>query len=132
METQGWGTDGDGLYSIGDLTRRTGLAVRIIRFYSDCGIVAPAGRSPAGYRLYDAGAVARLDLVRTPRELGVDLPTIRKVLRRELPLPAVAAAHAEALDGIERRDTPEIANLKIAAQRPCTELLKRYRRRRRR
>ena len=89
--------DGDRLYSIGDLARRTGLAVRTIRFYSDRGIVAPAGRSPAGYRLYDAGAVARLDLVRTLRELEVDLPTIRKVLAQELSLPAVAAAHAEAL-----------------------------------
>jgi DNA-binding transcriptional MerR regulator len=90
--------DGDRLYSIGDLARRTGLAVRTIRFYSDCGIVAPAGRSPAGYRLYDADAVARLDLVRTLRELEVDLPTIRKVLDQELSLPAVAATHAEALD----------------------------------
>ncbi len=42
--------------------------------------------------------VARLDLVRTLRELGVDLPAIRKVVHRELSLPAVAAAHAEALD----------------------------------
>jgi DNA-binding transcriptional MerR regulator len=90
--------DGDRLYSIGDLARRTGLAVRTIRFYSDCGIVAPTGRSPAGYRLYDLDAVARLDLVRTLRELEVDLPTIRKVVHRELSLPAVAAAHAEALD----------------------------------
>ena len=90
--------DGDRLYSIGELARRTGLAVRTIRFYSDCGIVAPVGRSPAGYRLYDVDAVARLDLVRTLRDLGVDLPAIRKVVNRELPLPAVAAAHAEALD----------------------------------
>jgi DNA-binding transcriptional MerR regulator len=94
--------DGDGLYLIGDLARRTGLAVRTIRFYSDCGIVAPAGRSPAGYRLYDAGAVARLDLARTLRELEVDLPTIRKVVNRELSLPAVASAHAEAL-GVQIR-----------------------------
>jgi hypothetical protein len=27
--------------------------------------VTPAGRSPAGHRLYDAGATARVDLVRT-------------------------------------------------------------------
>lgn len=90
--------DGDRLYSIGDLARRTGLAVRTIRFYSDCGIVVPAGRSPAGYRLYDVDAVAHLDLVRTLRDLEVDLPTIRKVVHRELSLPEVAAAHAEALE----------------------------------
>ncbi|WP_432060056.1 MerR family transcriptional regulator [Streptomyces sp. S1] len=89
--------DGDTLYSIGELARRTGLTVKTIRFYSDRGIVAPTDRSPAGYRLYGIDAVARLDLVRTLRGLGVDLPTIRKVVDRELSLPEVAAAHAEAL-----------------------------------
>ncbi|MFD0736311.1 MerR family transcriptional regulator [Planotetraspora mira] len=89
--------DGDALYSIGDLARRTGLTVKAIRFYSDCGIVPPTDRSPGGYRLYDIDAVARLDLVRTLRDLGVDLPTIRKVVDRESSLPDVAAAHAEAL-----------------------------------
>ncbi|MBT2375933.1 MerR family transcriptional regulator [Streptomyces sp. ISL-111] len=77
--------------------RRTGLTVKAIRFYSDRGIVAPTDRSPAGYRLHNIDAVARLDFVRTLRELGLDLPTIRKVVDRELSLPRVAAAHAEAL-----------------------------------
>ncbi|WP_030845753.1 MerR family transcriptional regulator [Streptomyces griseus] len=89
--------NGDTLYSIGELARRTGLTVKTIRFYSDRGIVAPTDRSPAGYRLYSIDAVTRLDLVRTLRELGLDLPTIRKVVDRELSLPEVAAAHAEAL-----------------------------------
>ncbi|MGP3973502.1 MerR family transcriptional regulator [Streptomyces sp. 8N114] len=89
--------NGDTLYSIGELARRTGLPVKTIRFYSDRGIVAPTDRSPAGYRLYSIDAVARLDLVRTLRELGLDLPTIRKVVDRELSFPEVAAAHAEAL-----------------------------------
>ena len=94
--------DDDTLYPIGDLARRTGLTVRTIRFYSDCGIVTPAGRSQAGYRLYDVAAVARLDLVRTLRDLGVDLPTIRKVVNRELSLSALAEAHVEAL-GVQIR-----------------------------
>jgi DNA-binding transcriptional MerR regulator len=89
--------DGDTLYSIGELARRTGLTVKTIRYYSDRGIVAPTDRSPAGYRLYNIDAVARLDLVRTLRDLGVDLPTIRRVVDRELSLREVAAAHAEAL-----------------------------------
>ncbi|KOV97008.1 MerR family transcriptional regulator [Streptomyces sp. NRRL B-1140] len=94
--------DGDTLYSIGQLARRTGLTVKTIRFYSDHGIVAPTDRSPAGYRLYSIDAVARLDLVRTLRDLGVDLSTIRRVVDRELSLPEVAAAHAEAL-GVQIR-----------------------------
>ncbi|MEV6513084.1 MerR family transcriptional regulator [Streptomyces sp. NPDC051642] len=89
--------DGDTLYSIGELARRTGLTVKTVRFYSDRGIVAPTDRSPAGYRLYGIDAVARLHLVKTLRELGLDLSTIRKVVDRELTLPEVAAAHAEAL-----------------------------------
>ncbi|MFF8643190.1 MerR family transcriptional regulator [Streptomyces sp. NPDC015345] len=90
--------NGHTLHSIGELARRTGATVKTIRFYSDCGLIPPAGRSPAGYRLYDNGAVARLDLVRTLRDLGLDLAAIRKVMDRELALSEVAAAHAEALD----------------------------------
>ncbi|MFG1913461.1 MerR family transcriptional regulator [Micromonospora sp. NPDC048898] len=84
-------------YTIGELARRTGLSVKTIRYYADSGIVPPTDRSPTGYRLFDAAAVARLELVRTLRDLGVDLAAIRRVVDREVPLPEVAAAHAEAL-----------------------------------
>ncbi|MGI5455646.1 MerR family transcriptional regulator [Streptomyces sp. CA-249302] len=89
--------DGDALYSIGELARRTGLSVKTIRFYSDRGIVAPTDRTPTGYRRYGIEAVVRLDFVRTLRDLGLGLPTIRKVVDQELSLAEVAAAHAEAL-----------------------------------
>ncbi|MFI5801728.1 MerR family transcriptional regulator [Streptomyces sp. NPDC051561] len=90
--------NGDTLYPIGDLARRTGLTVKAIRFYSDSGIVPPTERSPAGYRLYDIDALTRLDLVRTLRELGLDLAAIRKVLDHEVSVPEMAAAHADALE----------------------------------
>ncbi|WP_336048424.1 MerR family transcriptional regulator [Streptomyces sp. CA2R101] len=86
------------LYSIGELSRRTGLSVRTIRFYSDSGVVAPTTRSPAGYRLYDLDALLRLELLCTLRELGMNLATIRRVLDRELSVAEVAAAHADAMD----------------------------------
>ncbi|MFF4444264.1 MerR family transcriptional regulator [Streptomyces sp. NPDC001502] len=90
--------DATTLHSIGELSRRTGLPVRTIRFYSDAGVVAPTTRSPAGYRLYDTDALLRLELLRTLRELGMDLATVRRVLDRELSVAEVAAAHADALD----------------------------------
>ncbi|MET8628493.1 MerR family transcriptional regulator [Kitasatospora sp. NPDC004669] len=90
--------NGDARYLIGDLARLTGLTVKTVRFYSDQGLVSPADRNPAGHRRYGADAVARLELVRTLRELGLGLPVIRQVLERELALSDVAAAHAEALD----------------------------------
>jgi DNA-binding transcriptional MerR regulator len=86
------------LLSIGALAERTGLSVRTIRFYSDEGVVPPAARTDAGYRLYGPDALARLGLVRTLRDLGLDLATIRRVLGREVGVPEVAAAHAAALD----------------------------------
>ncbi|MGW7255767.1 MerR family transcriptional regulator, partial [Streptomyces sp. NPDC054834] len=72
--------------------------MRTIRFYSDSGVVAPTTRSPAGYRLYDLDALLRLELLRTLRELGMDLATIQRVLDRELSVAEVAAAHADAMD----------------------------------
>ncbi|MFI7210124.1 helix-turn-helix domain-containing protein [Micromonospora maritima] len=84
-------------YSIGDLARRTGVPVKTIRFWSDRGVVPPTDRGPTGHRRYGPEAVTRLDLVRTLRELGVDLPTVRRVVAREITLPEVASAHADAL-----------------------------------
>src|SRR5579863_4385104 len=85
-------------FTIGQLAARTGLTSRTIRFWSDAGLVPPAGRSASGYRLYDAGAVARLDLIRTLRELGLGLEVVRAVLARATTVAQVAAAHVAVLD----------------------------------
>ncbi|MFE7094746.1 helix-turn-helix domain-containing protein [Streptomyces erythrochromogenes] len=90
--------DSDTLHSIGELSRRTGVTVKTIRFYSDTGIVPPTDRSPAGYRLYGPDALARLHLARTLRDLGLDLATVRGVLDGEASLADVTQAHADALD----------------------------------
>src|SRR3954463_2394920 len=105
------------LLSIGELSARTGLPVRTIRFYSDRGVVPPAERSEAGYRLYGPDALARLGLVRTLRDLGVDLATIRRVLERELSVAAVASAHAAALDAQIRVLRVQKALLQAVARR---------------
>lgn len=86
------------LLTIGQLARRSGVPVRTIRFWSDEGVLPPADRSPAGYRRYDAVAVARLDLVRTLRDLGLGLDAVREVLDRRRGVHEVAAAHVAALD----------------------------------
>jgi DNA-binding transcriptional MerR regulator len=86
------------LFTIGQLATRTGVPARTIRFWSDAGLVPPAGRSGSGYRLYDAEAAARLDLVRTLRELGFGLDVVRAVLSRTRTVAEVAAAHVAVLD----------------------------------
>ena len=71
---------------IGGLARRSGLSVKTIRFYSDEGLLPPSGRTEAGYRLYGERDLARLELIRTLRDAGIDLATIRSVLERDLTL----------------------------------------------
>ena len=86
------------LLSIGELATRTGLSVKLIRHWSDIGVIPPVGRTAAGYRRYDLRAVARLELARTLRELGLGMATIRGVVDRERGLAEAAAVHAEALE----------------------------------
>ncbi|MFE6921224.1 MerR family transcriptional regulator [Nocardia sp. NPDC057663] len=90
--------DDDTLFTIGEVAERTGLTVKAIRFYADRDIVAPTTLNPAGHRRYDTAALARLELVRTLRTLGIDLATVRRVLARETSMTEVAATHADALD----------------------------------
>ncbi|MFF5303088.1 MerR family transcriptional regulator [Streptomyces sp. NPDC013161] len=81
------------LYSIGDVARRTGLSVSAIRFYADEGVVTPTGLTEGGFRRYDVHAVARLELVRTLRDLGAGLDDIRRVLTAETSLHDLAVTH---------------------------------------
>jgi DNA-binding transcriptional MerR regulator len=95
------------LLTIGQLSELTGVPVRTIRFYSDSladgrTLLEPALRSPSGYRLYEVEAAARLELIRTLRELGIGLPTIARVLARELTVAEVAHAQADALEATVR------------------------------
>ncbi|HWO59240.1 MAG TPA: MerR family transcriptional regulator [Umezawaea sp.] len=85
-------------YSIGDLARLTGLSTRTIRFYSDAGLIPVVGRTSGGFRSYDVGGLNRLKLLRTLRDLGVDLPTAQRVLEDEVGITEVARIHADAID----------------------------------
>jgi DNA-binding transcriptional MerR regulator len=108
------------LFSIGQLARTTGLPVRTVRFWSDLGLVPPAGRTSGNYRMFDAEAAARLDLVRTLRELGVDLDTVERVLREQVSVADVARAHVRALDAEIRTLRLRRAVLSSVARRGST------------
>ncbi|MBX6384818.1 MAG: MerR family transcriptional regulator [Microbispora sp.] len=115
------GETGDlGPLTIGQLARLAGVSARTIRFWSDIGILPPAGRSSGGYRLYDAEAVARLHLVRTLRELGFDLATVERVVTRRVSLAEVARAHVAALDAEIRILRARRAVMRSIAERDST------------
>jgi DNA-binding transcriptional MerR regulator len=106
--------------TIGRLAHRTGLPVRTLRFWSDEGAVPPVGRSEGGYRLYDAGAVARVELVRTLRELGLGLDDVCRVLSGRTTVAEVADAHVAALDAQIRSLKVSRAVLSTVAKRGST------------
>lgn len=89
---------GPAMLTIGQLARRTGLPARTIRFWSEIGALPVARRSASGYRLYDAQALARLELIATLRELGVGLADIRRVLDHTTTLAEIADTHVKALE----------------------------------
>ncbi|PNG19414.1 helix-turn-helix domain-containing protein [Streptomyces cahuitamycinicus] len=106
--------------TIGRLARRTGLPVRTLRFWSDEGAVPPVARSASGYRLYDAGSVARVELVRTLRELGLGLDDVCLVLSGRTTVAEVADAHVAALDAQIRSLKVNRAVLSTVAKRGST------------
>lgn len=93
---------GPATFLIGEVARRTGLSVSAIRYYADEGIVSASEITDAGHRRYDVEAVARLDLVRTLRDLGAGLEQVRRVLAGSTSLGDHLAEH---LDVIERQAT---------------------------
>ena len=108
------------LLTIGQLARRTGLTARTLRFWSDEGAIAPVGRTAGGYRLYDAASVARVELVRTLRELGLGLDDVRRVLDGRGTIAEVADTHVAAIDAQIRALKVSRAVLSTVSKRRST------------
>ncbi|HEV2508029.1 MerR family transcriptional regulator [Bosea sp. (in: a-proteobacteria)] len=73
----------DQRYTIGELARLCGAPVRRIRFYSDKGLLPPATRTMANYRVYSDADAARLDLIQALRAMGMSLAAIQGILIRK-------------------------------------------------
>jgi DNA-binding transcriptional MerR regulator len=65
-------------FTIGELAREFGLTTRAIRFYEDCGLLAPerAGRN----RIYTARDRARLTLTLRGKRLGLKLAEVKELV----------------------------------------------------
>ncbi|MBO0682429.1 MAG: MerR family transcriptional regulator [Candidatus Dormibacteraeota bacterium] len=63
---------------------QTGLTKRTIRYWEELGLLPPAARTEAGYRLYSAEDIARLERIRDlKRSVGLALGDIQVLLEAE-------------------------------------------------
>jgi MerR family transcriptional regulator, thiopeptide resistance regulator len=67
-------------YTIGRLAKMAGVSVRALHHYDEIGLLAPAARTAAGYRLYSEADLLRLQQIRFFRELDFALSDIRQIL----------------------------------------------------
>jgi len=67
-------------YTVSQLARLSGVSRRTLRYYDQEGLLPPAGVTEAGYRIYGAEQVERLQQILFYRELGLALKDIRRIM----------------------------------------------------
>jgi DNA-binding transcriptional MerR regulator len=66
--------------NVGEVAALAGVTVRTLHHYDRIGLVAPSGRTAAGYRRYSPGDLDRLHQVLVYRELGFPLEEVATLL----------------------------------------------------
>lgn len=70
---------------VGDLAGRAGVTVRTLHHWEEVGLLSPAGRSPAGHRLYGSRQLEQVQRIRSLKALGMPLDEIRTTLASDGP-----------------------------------------------
>lgn len=66
------------MYSIQDVSRKTGLTAHTLRYYEKEGLIAGVERTPGGFRQYTDADLERLGLIRCLKNTGM---SIREIAR---------------------------------------------------
>lgn len=66
--------------TIGEISKRTGLPTKTIRFYESIGLIARPERADNGYRTYPESRIQELVLIKNARDLGLPIPRIKKLM----------------------------------------------------
>lgn len=95
------------MFTIGTLSKRTGVNVETIRYYERIGLIDAPPRTASKRRLFDDATVRRLVFIRHARELGFDVPTIRSLLalqcQPEAPCEDVIRIAKDQIDAVQTR-----------------------------
>jgi MerR family copper efflux transcriptional regulator len=69
-----------GFHNIGEAAELTGVSAKMIRHYESIGLIPPASRTFANYRLYNDADLHRLRFVKRARSLGFPMKQIETLL----------------------------------------------------
>lgn len=83
--------------SIGDLSRRTGVNIRTIRYYESVGLLPEPPRTAGNQRIYDETHRRRLAFIRHARDMGFSMEAIQDLLRLAEAGPHAPCADADAI-----------------------------------
>ena len=72
--------EGDEWLTVGAVAEACGISVRTLHHWDSIGLAEPSGRSQAGYRLYDAADIGRIQRILVFRELELPLADIATLL----------------------------------------------------
>jgi len=65
---------------VGEVAKRTGLSVRTLHYYDEIGLLRPSQHTKSQHRLYGPSELARLQQIKSLRQLGFSLDEIRACL----------------------------------------------------
>ena len=68
------------MFSIGELSKKTGVKVPTIRYYEQIGLIDAPARSEGNQRRYGTTALERLEFIRHARDLGLSVESIRDLI----------------------------------------------------
>ncbi len=95
--------------NISEVSNRAQLPTKTVRYYADIDLVAPLGRSEAGYRTYSDIELRKLVFVRRARESGFSIEECRELLglyenadRNSADVKAIAARKLEEIEAKQR------------------------------
>ena len=112
------------LLTISEVSRRSGVASSALRFYEEKGLIQ-SERAGSGHRRFDETDLARLQLIRSLQDLGLDLSTIRSVLAGPGAMPDLIAAHVRTLETQIRGLQRQLVVLRAAPTSPSEDTVRR-------
>src|SRR5215469_3775780 len=105
--------------TIGQLSRRTSVSIKVLREYERLGFLYTLGRSEGNYRLFGEETLWCVHVVGGLRSLGLTLSEIRGIITRyrEHPDEPIGELLAERLEQAAARVETRIVDLQALAQR---------------